>query len=207
MSANDRYRTQCWICVGYSTNSQATTTRLIKPTHRMRLSSESDELIISGGKMKVRFWLISLPLLIISAGLTGFGVYFMTAIQPLCGRAFPRNTEHLEFWDQRFETNQLQICNDRHDALTILWWIFFGLSVLFTALAIFIARSGKKQKQMDQQSLLWPASTQYTGIPLPQQAAPVPSLAEELERLAALKESGVITDEDLQNAKFKLMRR
>ena len=171
------------------------------------MSSESDELIVSGGKIKVRFWLISLPLVSISAGLTAFGVYFVTATQPICGRAFRRSTKHLEFWDQRFGTDQIQICNDGHDALRILWWICFGLSVLFTTLAIFIARSGKKRKRLNQHSFPWPVPTQDTGNLLPQQAAPVTSLATELERLAALKESGVLNDEDFQNTKSKLMRR
>lgn len=158
--------------------------------------------------MKVRFWLISLPLLIISAGLTAVGILLITGMEPVCGRLIsPRSTEYLEAWDRLHGTTELQRCAEGHLGLAILWWILFGISVLFTALAIFIARSGKKRKHMDQQSLPWPASTQYTGIPLPQQAAPVPSLAAELERLAALKESGVITDEDFQNAKFKLMRR
>ena len=122
---------------------------------------------------------------------TALGIYLLARRIPTCGSVLKPDLLNAELLDITYKTRRYtQDCLDQLDTATVPAWVVTCVGLLLIITAIIVAVIAKRP----------PAA------PVMAPAA-APSLTGELENLAALKNNGVITEEEFQQSKAALLAR
>lgn len=121
---------------------------------------------------------------------TALGIYLLARRIPTCGSVLKPDLLNAELLDITYKTRRYtQDCLDQLDTATVPAWVVTCVGLLLIITAIIVAVIAKRP----------PAA--------PVMAPATPSLTAELEKLASLKNNGVITEEEFQQSKAALLAR
>lgn len=116
---------------------------------------------------------------------------FILLVRPIeyCGSVLSPDLSTARTYDLLYNSGAVLHCMKKVAAATVPTWLVFGLGLLLVITAIIVAVIAKRP----------PAA--------PVMAPATPSLTAELEKLASLKNNGVITEEEFQQSKAALLAR
>lgn len=120
---------------------------------------------------------------------------FILLVRPIeyCGSVLSPDLSRARTYDLLYNSGEVLRCMKKVAAATVPTWLVFGLGLLLVITAIIVAVIAKRP----------PAAP----VMAPVMAPATPSLTAELEKLASLKNNGVITEEEFQQSKAALLAR